>query len=301
MNCIEKVVVTGYSKNRYLIMLLELTDEYNYECKKIFNFTDIERIATHSILCEGNIVYLVDSYNNKVSMFDFNFNQYEETTVGRDPRHLCINDENIYVTNFESDNISVIDLESFTLTGSIPAGIKPHDITFCKQNNCLYTSCYEENQIIEYDLQGGINKYFNTDGKPMHFFVKDNGIIAMTYFANGNIYTKINFINIETGKIEDVIKIKGLASDMDLDIENNLLYVINIEDKSLYIIDTKKRNILKRIFIGGYPEGLSFGDNNIYITNSKKNQISIIDIATFLTIKNINLEFSPVCIKVVKN
>ncbi len=299
MNCMDNVVVTGYSQNRYMILLLELRDEGDYVCKKTFNFTDMERVSTHSIMNEDEIVYLVDSYNNKISKFDFNSNKYEETTVGRDPRHLCKNKENIYVTNFESDNISVIDIENFTLTGSIPAGIKPHDIKFCEYNNNLYISCYEENQIIEYNLQGGIKNYFNTEGKPMHFFVENKNIIAMTYYTNGNIYTKINFINLTTNEIEDVIKIKGLASDMDYDIKNNLLYLINIDDKSLYIIDAKKRNILKRIFIGGYPEGLSFGENNIYVTNSKKNQISIIDIATFSVIRNMDLGFSPACIKVV--
>jgi len=300
MNCIDKVVVTGYSQDRYIIMILELTDENNYVCKKIFYFSDMEKISTHSILNEGNIVYLADSFNNKVHMFDFNLNQYEETTVGRDPRHMCVNNENIYVTNFESDNISAIDIETFTLTGSIPAGIKPHDITFCKKTNNLYISCYEENQILEYNLINGNKKYYNTDGKPMHIFVDENNIIAMTYFVNGSIYTKINFINIKTQEIEDVIKIKGLASEMELDFENKLLYIINIDDKSLYIIDFYKRNILKKIFIGGYPESLSFGSNNIYITNSKKNQIAIIDIATFSIVKNIELEFSPACIKVIK-
>ena len=299
MNCIDNVVVTGYSQSRYIIMMLELTDEDNYVCKKIFHFTDEEKIATHSMLSEGNIVYLADSFNNKVYKFDFDLNQYEETTVGRDPRHMCKNNESIYVTNFESDNISVIDIENFSLTGSIPAGIKPHDIIFCNKNNNLYASCYEENQILQYNLNDSNKKYFNTDGKPMHIFVKENNIIAMTYCANGNIYTKINFINIETQEIEDVIKINGLASDMDLDIENSLLYLINIEDKSLYIIDIYKRNILKKIFIGGYPESLSFGSNNIYVTNSKKNQISIIDIATLSIMKNIELEFSPACIKVI--
>jgi len=301
MDCIDKVVVTGYSQNRYMIMILELTDEDNYVCNKVYNITDIEKIATHSILNEGNIVYLADSYNNKVYKFDFNLNKYEVTNVGRDPRHMCTNNENIYVTNFESDNISVIEIENFTLAGSIPAGIKPHDITYYKNNNNLYTSCYEENQILEYNLKDGNKKYFKTEGKPMHIFVENNNIIAMTYFVNGSIYTKINFINIETQDIENVIKVKGLASDIDLDIVNNLLYLINIEDKSLYIIDICKRNILKKIFIGGYPESLSFGVNNIYVTNSKKNLISIIDIATFSTMKNIELEFSPACIKVINN
>jgi len=299
MNCIDNVVVTGYSQNRYIIMLLELTEEDNYVCKKIFSFAEKERIGIHSLLNEKNIVYLVDSYNNKINKFDFNLNQYEETTVGRDPRHLCKNNDSIYVTNFESDNISVIDIENFTLTGSIPAGIKPHDIKYCQRSNNIYISCYEENKIIEYDLQGEIKNYYNTDGKPMHFFIENNNLISMTYYTNGNIYTKINFINLITGQIEEIIKIEGLSSDMDFDIENNLLYILNIDDKNLYIIDTKKRNILKRLFLGGYPECLSFGENNIYVTNSKKNHISVIDIATFSTIRNINLEFSPECIKVV--
>lgn len=301
MNCIEKVVVTGYSQNRYILMLLDLTDGGNYVCKKIFNFANTEKISIHSILSSGDIVYLADSFNNKIYKFDLNLNKYDETTVGRDPRHLCINNENIYVTNFESDNISVIDIENFVLTGSIPASIKPHDIKFCNKNDNLYISCYEENKILEYNMKNCNRKYLNTEGKPMHIFVENNDIIAMTYFVNGNIYTKINFIDIETQQIEDVINIKGLSSDMDIDVENNLLYVINIEDKSLYIIDVNKRNILKKIFISGYPESISYGLNNIYVTNSKKNQISVIDIATFSIIKNIDLEFSPDCIKVIND
>lgn len=299
MKNIDKVVVTGYSQGRNMLMILELTDEGTYVCNKVFIFTHMGKIPVHSILNTGNIVYLTDSINNKIYKFDFNSNQHDEAIVGRDPRHLCKNNENIYVTNFESDNISVIDIENFTLTGSIPASIKPYDIIFCKENNNLYASCYEENQILEYQLQDGHKKYYCTDGKPMHIFVKDNCIIAMTYFVKGNMYTKINFINMDTQEIENVIKIKGLASDLDLDFENNLLYLLNIEDKSLYIIDVNKRKILKRIFLGGYPESLSFGSNNIYVTNSKKNQINIIDIATFSILKNIDLEFCPSCIEVI--
>jgi len=300
MKCVEKAIVTGFSQNKFILIILKLNDDENYECKKILHFNNVEKMAIHSILYSGNVVYLVDSFNNKIYKYDFDSSECDETTVGRDPRHMCINNENIYVANFESDNISVIDIDNFTLTGSIPAGIKPHDLKFSEKNNMLYISCYEENEIIEYNLQNCNTKYFNTDGKPMHIFLEQNYIIAMTYFVNGNIYTKINFLNIETGEMEDVIKIKGLSSDIDFDYENKLLYVINIEDKSLYIIDVNKRSILKKIYIGGYPESLSFGTNNIYVTNSKKKQITIIDIATFSIYKNIDLEFSPDCIKIIK-
>ncbi len=301
MEYVEKLVVTGYSQNKYILFLLELTDDGNYECRKVLPFTNMEKIAVHSILNAENAIYLADSHNNKIYKYDLCLNEFNETTVGRDPRHMCINNGNIYVTNFESDNISIVDNNSFILAGSIPAGIKPHDIKQSKKDNMLYISCYEENQIIEYDLSSCNSRYINTDGKPMHIYVDENKIIAMTYFVNGNIYSKINILNIDMEKIEDVIKIKGLASDIEYDIRNNFVYVINIEDKSLYVIDTKKRNIIKKIYLGGYPESLSCGAEYIYITNSKKKQITIIDIATLSIYKNIDLGFTPDCIKVLNN
>lgn len=300
MEYVEKVVVTGFSQDKFILLLLVITDDGNYECKKVLRFTDMDKIAIHSIFYLDNVVYMVDSINNKIYKYDFDLSEYNETTVGRDPRHMCINNNNIYVTNFESDNISIIDNQSFTLAGSIPAGIKPHDIKFYDKKNTIYISCYEENQIIEYNIQDGKLRNLNTDGKPMHIFVDGNNIIAMTYFVNGNIYSKINFLNLDTNKIEEVINIKGLASDIEYDINNKLLYVINIEDKCLYIIDIYKRSILKKIYIGGYPESLTFGTDNIYVTNSKKKQITIIDIATLSIYKNIDLEFSPDCIKTIK-
>lgn len=300
MEHVENVVLTGFYQDKHMLLAISISDDGNYECKKILCFNDMDKIAIHSIFYLDSVVYMVDSINNKIYKYDFNSSEFNEITAGRDPRHMCINNNNIYVTNFESDNISVIDNQSFTLTGSIPAGIKPHDIKFDRIKNSLYFSCYEENQIIEYNVEDCQIKCFNTDGKPMHIFVEENTIMAMTYFVNGSIYSKINFINVENQKIEDVIKIKGLASDIDYDEYNKLLYVINIEDKSIYIIDILKRIILKKIYIGGYPESLSFGKNNIYVTNSKKKQIAIIDIATLSVYKNINLEFTPDCIKTIK-
>lgn len=297
MEHVEKVVVTGYCGDKFITAVLLLPGDDNYECEKILFFTDTERAYIHSIDIRDGSIYMVDSFNNKIYKYDLYLNEQFETTAGRDPRHLYICNENIYVSNFESDNISVVDTESFVLTGSIPAGIKPHDIKFYDEDKLLYVSCYEENKIMELDVQSGKSSYIDTDGKPMHIFVDESSIISQTYFINGNIYSKINFINKNTHEVEKVIKIKGLSSDVDYDTKNKLLYVINIDDKSLYVIDTVKRSILKKIYIGGYPESLSYSPDNIYVTNSKKNQITIIDIQALSVLKNISLEFSPGCIK----
>lgn len=297
MKCEDKVCVIGTYEGRVMLFVMELWRE-DYFCKKAVNFGKEDNLAIHSILNSGNSVFLADSFNNKIYKYDYILNEVSEVTVGRDPRHMYIEEDNMYVANFESDNISVIDLSNFTLTESIPAGIKPHDVLYNKKNQKLYTSCYEENKIIEYYNNREIRQFYS-DGKPMHMFVSGENIIVMTYFANGNVHTKINFINIESGKIEKVIVMDGLASDFDINYSQNLLYVINIEDKNLYIIDITKKEIVKLIFLGGYPESLTVGEEYVYVTNSKKNQITVIEKDNFTISNLINLGFTPSCIKII--
>lgn len=293
----DKVSVTGTYQGRLMLFIMELWKD-DYFCNKAFNFGKEDTLAIHSIINSDNSVYLADSLNNKIYKYDYISNELSEVTVGRDPRHMYIEEENMYVANFESDNISVIDLSNFTLTESIPAGIKPHDVLYNKQNQKLYTSCYEENKIIEYSNNREVRQ-FTSDGKPMHMFVSGESIIVMTYFANGNVHTKINFINIESGKIEKVIVMDGLASDFDINQSQNLLYVINIVDKNLYIIDITKKEIVKLLFLGGYPESLTVGEKYVYVTNSKKNQITVIEKDNFAISNLINLGFTPSCIKII--
>ena len=298
MVCDEKVAATGISKGSLMLFAIELFND-DYVCKKAVYLGGKEKFAIHSILNFENSVYLADSFNNKIYKYDLMKNEFSETTVGRDPRHMCIYESVMYVANFESDNISVIDLSTFTLTESIPAGIKTHDVAIDNNNKMLYTTCYEENMVIEYSLSNENKRYFNTDGKPMHLFLSDGSIVTMTYFTNGNIHTKINFIDIAKGKLTDVIEIEGLASDFSLDLRSKLLYVLNIEDKSLYIVDVVQKKIIKKIFLGGYPESVTFGERNIYVTNSKKNQIACIEKEGFSILRTIDLNFIPDCIRVI--
>lgn len=120
----------------------------------------------------------------------------------------------------------------------------------------------------------------------------------MTYYVNGDVQTRINFINLTTGRIEDTINIDGLASDFLLDYGNKMVYLLNIVDKSLYIADGASRVKIKKIYLGGYPEAISSGSKNIYVTNSKKQQIDIIEKKEH-KLSSLKLQFTPALIKVI--
>lgn len=292
------VAATGTDKGKLMLFIMELWKE-NYICCKALNFGIKENFALHSIITADKAIYASDSLNNKLYKYNICTNEISETNVGSNPRHICLDKENIYVANFESDDISIVDLDSFTLTGSIPAGIKAHDVIYSKKLNSLYTTCYEENQVLEYNIQTGKSRTFTTNGKPMHLFQLNNHIVVMTYFVNGNINTNINFINLNDGKIEDIIILNGLASDFKLDCAKNMLYIINIEDKSLYVVNASLRKIVKKVYLGGYPESVAFSEKNIYVTNSKKQTITVIDKTEYSIIRSVELGFVPDLISVI--
>lgn len=292
----ERIVLTGISQGRLFLFIIKLAGE-NYIIDKAVNLGSSDSFAIHSMETYENSVYMTDSFNNKIYKYDISSNEFFETNVGRDPRHICLSNDNMYVANFESDNISIIDLNSFALTGSIPAGIKAHDVICSEKSNLLYTSCYEENEVVEYSIDQGLRRTFKTEGKPMHLFMLGDTIIAMTYYVNGNIHTKVNFINLKSGMIDDLIIIEGLCSDFLFDYENNMMYAINIVDKSLYIADAALRKIVKTLYLGGYPESISCSKNNIYVTNSKKQQITVIEKKGY-KLSSIDLQFVPDLIKV---
>ena len=298
MICNETLAVTGNSQGNLFLFILELSDN-EYVCKKAVYIGKSEKIAIHSIVNCQDCIYMVDSHNNKIYKYDLISNEISEANAGRDPRHIALDDNNIYVTNFESDNISVIDKANFLLTESIPAGIKPHDVLYCTDNKKLYMCCYEENEIIEYSESREEKRCLKTSGKPMHMFIWEDCLIVMTYFVNGSVHTNINFISLVTTEIEKVITVDGLCSDFDFDRSNNKIYLINIVDKNLYIIDTLKKELSKIIYLGGYPESLTVGNSYVYINNSKKNQITAIDRKHHTISKNIDISFTPGCIKVV--
>lgn len=295
----ERLAVMGKSQGRLFLFIMDLYEE-SYNIIKAVYIGKAEDYAIHSIVNMGSAIYLIDSYNNKIYEYDTDLNNFNETNVGSDPRHAVLAENSMYVTNFESDNISVIDLCNFTLTESIPSGIKPHDVLYNTFSKKLYACCYEENEIIEYSKDKEQKKHLKTVGKPMHMFLNDDYIIVMTYAVNGSVHTNINFINIYSGIIEKIITIDGLGTEFDFDDEMNRAYLLNIVDKNLYIIDARRKEFVNKIFLGGYPEGLSAGEQSIYVSNSKKNQITIIDKFDHSVIRGMDLTFVPGCLKIIK-
>ena len=289
----EEFIIVGSNDNSINIVKLELLDE-DYIIEEIFKRVYNNKIMLHSCLLLEDKLYILDSYNNILIKYEMSNMEYSECYTGKDPRHLCSFKDNIYVTNFESDSIAIIDGASCSLTGLIAVSSKPHDIVIHKEDNKLYIACYEENKILEYDMDSGKKKHLEIGGKPMHLILFESYLFVLSYHVNGDISSEIYIINLNNYQIEKKYPINEITSNFAYDKETNMLYILAIESGTVYSINLNNEQIKKHAHINGYLENIFISARHLHIINSSRNDITIIDKATSKPIKNIALNFSPI-------
>lgn len=293
----DELIVVGNKFNVIDVIKLNFNNIEKVVKETLFEIS-AEKNMLHSIVMNNNMLFIIDSYNSNVIKCDMVKNEFTGCYTGKDPRHLCIYLDNIYITNFESDSISIIDIDSFTLTGTIIVGMKPHDIV-CDKLGRLYIACYEENQILRYDLNTSEKYNIDIAGKPMHMVLAGKYLYVLSYVINDKASTHIYVIDINTYSIEKTFVIDEITNNFTCDFETESLFVLAIESGSVYVIDIQSGKIKKQMHLGGYLEDVSVGKDNIYIANSGKKNISIIDKFTLKSLNNIFFEFSPEYIKII--
>lgn len=289
----EEFIVVGSKDNSINIIKLEC-DNDNLIIENIYDKIYNNRIMLHSCLVQENNIYILDSFNNLLIKYDIDNKDYLECYTGKDPRHMCKCRDNIYVTNFESDSISIIDDKSCTLTGSISVSTKPHDIIAHQEYNKLYIACYEENKILEYDIEKSEKAHLEIGGKPMHLILSNNLLFTLAYQINGKTSSEVYIINLDNNKIIKKYLIGEMTSNFTYDTETNMLYILAIESGTVYSIDLSNDQIKKQIHLNGYLESVFVNKKHLYIVNSSRNNITILDKSTSQQLKNIFLNFSPI-------
>ena len=294
----DELILVGNKNNCINITKLEF-DNDNCVINKMHDINPNNEIMLHSCLLDENSLYILDSFNNKVIKYNIENNKYLECYTGKDPRHICKCLDNLYVTNFESDSVSIIDAVSCILVGTITVGVKPHDILANSDNTKLYIACYEENEILEYDINKSEKKRLNIDGKPMHLILFNNCLFVLSYLLNDNISTEINVINLDTYEVEETYFIKEITNNFVYDKDTNNLFVLAIESGIIYSVNLTSKQIKKQMHLNGYLEDISVSKQYLYVVNSSRNYISIIDKFSIKQIENIYLDYTPLYVKVI--
>jgi YVTN family beta-propeller protein len=188
----------------------------------------------------------------------------------------------LYVTNTDSDTISVIDGTKKEVIEQFKVGHKPTGIDINNENGRVYVSNSMSNTVSLIDSENKLIKNIPTKGKyPTGLAVDEK--TNLVYVANTDSDT-VSVIDGKTNKVKS-IQVGNGPTGIAIDSKNNLVYVTNYNDDTISIINASNHmnygNIdISRDFSGNGPTAIAVDstNNEIYVLNMFSNNIAIIGI-----------------------
>jgi YVTN family beta-propeller protein len=220
-----------------------------------------------------------------------------------------------YITNADSNTVSVLDISTNTVVATIPVGAGPRGVAVSPSGTRVYVTNYTSSDVSVIDTAS--NAVVGTipvspappDGKsqtgpvpgprdlpppppaPMGIAIDPAG--TRVYVAN-NISGHVTVIDTITNTVLGSVISGSIPFGVVVHPSGNLVYATNSGEDSVSVIDTATRAVLKKIPVGVQPYGIAVNPagTRLYVANhgsTAKEAVSVIDTATHTVITNIEL------------
>ncbi len=223
------------------------------------NRTKLYCAATHGV----NTVTRLNISGNSLSA-------PQPITVGTSPRAMVFNNagSKLYVANYDSSSVSVIDVATDKVLNTIDIGItEPHSFAYYKDKEKLYVACEGSNFVAVIDTDK--DKLLGTievGNRPATALISPRG--DYLYVANFGANT-VSVIETETDKVKTTLTVGNGPICLALNGDENVFFVGNYCSRTLSVVDINKNVVLPQALPtgdnGGNPFGLAvYAEKNSY-------------------------------------
>ena len=207
--------------------------------------------------------------------------------VGSAPHGIAVDHSTdlIYVTNQESDSITVIDGRTqIVVNKNIPVGTFPHVVAVNPITDKIYVTNWgtvDINSSIVSVIDGTTNRVIAKvpTGNSPHSVVV-NPKTNMAYVSNEDDNT-VSVIDGNTYKVVKSIEVGNSPADIVVNEASNLIYVANQDDDTVSVINGSKAlgTVIGSISSGSQPHGEGFNQrtNTLYVSNVGSNTVTVVN------------------------
>ena len=269
------------------------------------------------ILYQGTF-YAIPSDNLELAD-DIKLGLFDQTIpTGTEPFAITfdIHTNYIFVTNFESDNLTIINGINNHLVKHLPLGDGPRGMDINPITKKLYVANFHDQTLSIIDIETlKIDSTIQLPGSP--FEVSVNKITNTIFVTNGD--STVSIINGDTNTIDTNVELEGRPYGVDVNetldltyvsrepnhvdaifgkkvvssisvgskpidviVNNdlNFLYTANFNSNNISIVNSLNNEVIDIVDVGMHPRDLAFNENNtkLYVANYGSSSISVLDI-----------------------
>ncbi len=192
------------------------------------------------------------------------------------PRHASANQDClVYVTNTDSNDVQVVDIDTGTFLTSIPVGDTPVDIVASPDWNTVYVSNRGSNTISVINTTSNVAyASISVPPAPEGLAISPDG--NTLYVAN----TYANTVAvIDTGSLSITanVAVGNCPAHLAVASTGNPLYVTNRNSGTLSVVDTSTLRSTAEVPVGSYPWSISLSNDGstAYISNKSSSTVTM--------------------------
>lgn len=236
---------------------------FDTKTNELLQTIEVGNHPAHIVFTEdGKYVLVTNNEDNSVSVIDSeSFIVIETISTGKGPHGFRISSDSqkAYIANMGEDTVSVVNLETMKEDKKIKVGPTPVTTALTSDGQTLIATLNAENSVAIVDLNNDQVEKVQVGTGPAQVYIDGNNQFA--YVANqgteeapSNSVTVIDLAAKEvTATIETGKGAHGVVTSSD----NKRLYVTNMFENTVSVIDTEQNKVIETIQVGEIPNGIS--------------------------------------------
>ncbi|MBA7640068.1 Hydrazine synthase subunit beta [subsurface metagenome] len=190
--------------------------------------------------------------------------------MGEKPKIIKVSPDEkwVYVSNWGSASVSVIDVALLSVIKEIDVGRKPRGIAFTPDGKFAYIANMGESSLSKIDVKNGHKKikYLPAGLTPRHLVVTKNG--AYLYQTN-NLEEVVRKLDLMKDRYVGIADVGKRARSCVLSPSEKYLFVCNYMDNEIGVVDTDKMVQIYSVKTGddrnGHPIGITISNGGEYL------------------------------------
>ena len=198
-----------------------------------------------------------------------------------------------YITNSESNNVSVIDTVTNKVTDTISVGFNPMGVVINPNGTRVYVVNTRSNDVSVIDTsKNTVIATVPVESSPQGVAVSPNG--KKVYVAN-RYSNNVSVIDTSANTVVSTVNTGKYPVGVAVSPDGKKIYVTNYGDNTVSIIDSATKAVVTAASVGRGPKEIAVTPDGtkVYVVNSDSGSISIIDTATNNVIDTVKIGRAP--------
>lgn len=183
----------------------------------------------------------------------------------------------LYVTNSLGDDITVIDLGTFSVVGDIKVGERVHGVCAQADGRRLFTTIESEHNLKVIDtVTNRVVETILLTGRPNQCAATPDGRFVGVPIRSGN---SVDIVDIIRKRVVKVLPVKVPHNCYNTG-NNEDMFVSSMGDHEINLIDLKKMNYAEKIPVGGIPRpyAITKDEKRMYVALTDFHGFAIVSI-----------------------